>query len=50
MVVTSFRPGRSYLNAAQWKLLHTTSIYFLWAYHFSAYQVLEGDTFHGKNQ
>jgi len=37
MVVTSFQFGRKYLNAQQWKLLHRSSIYFLWAYPFSVY-------------
>jgi DMSO/TMAO reductase YedYZ heme-binding membrane subunit len=37
MVVTSFRPARKYLSSVQWKLLHTSAIYFLWAYAFSVY-------------
>jgi hypothetical protein len=37
MVVTSFHFGRKYLTQKQWKLLHTTAIYFLWAYPFSVY-------------
>jgi len=37
MVVTSFRFGRKYLSQAQWKLLHRSGIYFLWAYPFSTY-------------
>jgi len=37
MVVTSFKFGRKYLNAKQWKLLHKTALYFLWAYPFSVY-------------
>lgn len=37
MVVTSFQFGRRHLNAKQWKLLHRSSIYFLWAYAFSVY-------------
>ena len=37
MVVTSFRFGRKYLNQKQWKLLHKSSLYFLWAYAFSVY-------------
>jgi len=37
MVVTSFHFGRKYLNPKQWKLLHTSGIYFLWAYPFSVY-------------
>jgi hypothetical protein len=37
MVVTSFRFGRRFLSASQWKLLHRSGIYFLWAYPFSVY-------------
>ncbi|MGI9271582.1 MAG: hypothetical protein ACR2QT_07400 [Woeseiaceae bacterium] len=37
MVITSFHFGRKYLNPKQWKLLHTSGIYFLWAYPFSVY-------------
>ena len=37
MVVTSFQFGRKYLNTKQWKLLHKSGIYFLWAYPFSVY-------------
>ena len=37
MVVTSFRFGREHLNQKQWKLLHKSSVYFLWAYAFSVY-------------
>ena len=37
MVVTSFNFGRQYLNSKQWKLLHKSGIYFLWAYPFSLY-------------
>ncbi len=37
MVVTSFNFGRKHLNPKQWKLLHKSSIYFLWAYPFSVY-------------
>lgn len=37
MVVTSFRFGRKYLNSKQWKLLHRSGMYFLWAYPFSVY-------------
>jgi DMSO/TMAO reductase YedYZ heme-binding membrane subunit len=37
MVVTSFHFGRKHLNPQQWKLLHKSSIYFLWAYAFSVY-------------
>jgi len=37
MVVTSFHFGRKHLNSKQWKLLHKSGIYFLWAYPFSTY-------------
>jgi hypothetical protein len=37
MVVTSFSFGRKYLDARQWKLLHRSGLYFLWAYPFSVY-------------
>jgi hypothetical protein len=37
MVVTSFQFGRKYLSHKQWKLLHRSGIYFLWAYPFSVY-------------
>jgi DMSO/TMAO reductase YedYZ heme-binding membrane subunit len=37
MVVTSFPFGRKYLSQKQWKLLHKSAIYFLWAYPFSVY-------------
>ncbi len=37
MVVTSFQAGRKLLSAAQWKLLHRSGVYFLWAYPFSVY-------------
>jgi hypothetical protein len=37
MVMTSFRFGRKYLDAKQWKLLHRSGLYFLWAYPFSVY-------------
>ena len=37
MVVTSFQFGRKYLSQEQWKLLHRSAIYFLWAYAFSVY-------------
>ena len=37
MVVTSFHFGRKYLTQKQWKLLHKSGIYFLWAYPFSVY-------------
>ena len=37
MVVTSFQFGRKRLSPGQWKLLHKTALYFLWAYPFSVY-------------
>jgi len=37
MVLTSFHFGRKHLNSTQWKLLHRSAIYFLWAYAFSVY-------------
>lgn len=37
MVVTSFRFGRRHLSQAQWKTLHRSGMYFLWAYPFSVY-------------
>jgi hypothetical protein len=37
MVVTSFHFGRKYLTHKQWKLLHKSGTYFLWAYPFSVY-------------
>ena len=37
MVLTTFRFGRRHLSQAQWKLLHRSGVYFLWAYPFSVY-------------
>lgn len=37
MVATSFEFGRRQLSGAQWKLLHRSGVYFLWAYPFSVY-------------
>jgi len=37
MVLTSFRFGRSRLTSKQWKLLHTSGIYWLWVYAWSVY-------------
>ncbi len=37
MVVTTSQFGRKHLNSKQWKLLHKSAIYFLWAYPFSVY-------------
>ena len=37
MVLTSFHFGRKFLSSKQWKLLHKSGIYFLFAYPFSVY-------------
>ncbi len=37
MVLTSFEVGRRYLSPRQWKVLHKSGIYFLFAYPFSVY-------------
>lgn len=37
MVLTSFHFGRKHLSQRQWKSIHKTGIYFLWAYPFSVY-------------
>ena len=37
MIVTSFSFGRRYLSNAQWKVLHRSGVYFLWAYPFAVY-------------
>jgi len=37
MTVTSFPRGRKLINPGQWRLLHLSGIYFLWAYAFSVY-------------
>lgn len=37
MVLTSFRFGRRHLSPQQWKLLHKSGVYFLFAYPFSVY-------------
>ena len=37
MVATSFKPGRKLLKPGNWRLLHLSGIYFLWAYAFSVY-------------
>lgn len=37
MVVTSFQFARKYLTPQQWKLIHKSGLYFLWAYAFSVY-------------
>lgn len=37
MVLTSFQFARRHLSPRQWKLLHRSGTYFLWAYPFSVY-------------
>lgn len=37
MVVASIHFSGKYLNAEQWKVIHKTGLYFLWAYAFSVY-------------
>lgn len=37
MVLTSFKFGRSRLSNKQWKLLHRSGIYYIWAYAWSVY-------------
>ncbi|MEM9623069.1 MAG: hypothetical protein AAF993_15565 [Pseudomonadota bacterium] len=37
MVLTSFRTFRRHLSGRQWRLLHTSGVYFLWAYPFAVY-------------
>jgi len=37
MLVASFALGREYLSAKQWKVIHKSGLYFLWAYAFSVY-------------
>lgn len=37
MVFTSFNFSRRHLTPGQWKLLHKSGVYFLWAYPFSVY-------------
>lgn len=37
MVVTSFQFARKRLTSKQWKLVHKSGLYFLWAYPFSVY-------------
>ncbi|MEM7280136.1 MAG: hypothetical protein AAF438_00695 [Pseudomonadota bacterium] len=37
MVVTSFHFGRKRISPKQWRLLHKSGVYFLWAYPFSVY-------------
>ena len=37
MVLTSFHFVRKHLSPKQWKLIHKSGIYFLWAYPFSVY-------------
>ncbi len=37
MVLTTFKFGRSRLTQKQWKILHTSGIYWLWIYAWSVY-------------
>lgn len=37
MTVTSFQFARKQITPAQWKVIHTSGVYFLWAYPFSVY-------------
>ncbi len=37
MVVTSFNFGRKHLTPKQWKLIHRSAVYYLWAYPFVVY-------------
>ena len=37
MVLTSFQFARKHLTSKQWKLIHKSGLYFLWAYPFSVY-------------
>lgn len=37
MVATSFQFTRRYLSQKQWRLLHLSGLYFLWAYPYSVY-------------
>ena len=37
MVVTSFDFGRELVDSKQWRIIHKSGIYFLWAYPFSVY-------------
>lgn len=37
MVLTSFRFVRKHLSPQQWRLIHLSGLYFLWAYPFSTY-------------
>jgi len=37
MVVTSFDFGRKHLTPKQWKLLHRSAVYYLWAYPMAVY-------------
>jgi len=37
MTMTSFKLGRRFLGQKQWKLLHTSGIYWLWFYAWSVY-------------
>ncbi|MEM8500232.1 MAG: hypothetical protein AAF542_19610 [Pseudomonadota bacterium] len=37
MTITSFQFARKRITPAQWKVIHTCGVYFLWAYPFSVY-------------
>ncbi|MEO0437296.1 MAG: hypothetical protein AAF098_10345 [Pseudomonadota bacterium] len=37
MVLTSFKFGRQAITPTQWRLIHKSGIYFLWAYPYSVY-------------
>ncbi|MEM6544557.1 MAG: hypothetical protein AAF680_06620, partial [Pseudomonadota bacterium] len=37
MVFTSFKFGRQAVTPAQWRLIHKSGVYFLWAYPYSVY-------------
>jgi len=37
MVLTSFKFGSKMVSSSQWRIIHKTGVYFLWAYPFSVY-------------
>ena len=37
MVLTSFKFGSKMVSPSQWRIIHKTGVYFLWAYPFSVY-------------
>ncbi len=37
MVLTSFQFGRRFVSNSQWKVLHRSGVYFLWAYPYAVY-------------